>query len=413
MNFFTHRAPCLLGLTAGIALSLCAASVHAEPHSAFMAVTTPLSQQFPPAGHWPAATPAELGIDAVKLQQALQFAMAHENTTPKDQLIAQAISFGAREPFDQVIGPMNTRGAATGLIIFKGKVVGQWGEPDKVDMAHSISKTFLTTLTGLAWQQGLIKDLDTPVRQTVPALAEWFASEHNRPISWQHLLRQTSDWQGTLWGKPDWADRPEGNTPKDWPSRPLRTPGSFFKYNDVRMNMLSLATLHVWQRPLPEVLAQYIMQPIGASSTWQWHGYDNSWVTINGRKMQSVSAGGHWGGGLFINSWDLARFGYLMLHKGQWQGRQIIDPRWLEMASTPGPANASYGFANWFLNSNAEDLPAAPASAVYFEGNGRNIIYVDPAHDLLVVARWVEPGDALNQLIGQIIAALPSTTPTR
>ncbi len=38
-----------------------------------------------------------------------------------------------------------------------------------------------------------------------------FESEHNRRITWDHMLRQTSDWQGTLWGEPDWADRPQGD----------------------------------------------------------------------------------------------------------------------------------------------------------------------------------------------------------
>lgn len=377
--------------------------------SAYTEVQRPLASEFPPAGSWPTATAQSVGMDPQRLQVAVEFALSHENSTPKDQLIAQAISFGAREPFDQVIGPTNTRAGATGLVIYQGKLVAQWGSPDQVDMAHSISKTFLTTLTGLAWQQGLIKDLDAPVATTVPALRHLFASDHNSSITWQHLLRQTSDWQGTLWGKPDWADRPEGKTPQEWPHRPLRKPGSYFKYNDVRMNLLSLATLHVWQQALPDVLAERIMRPIGASNSWRWHGYDNSWVQIKGQQVQSVSAGGHWGGGLFINSWDLARFGYLMLHQGQWQGRQLIDPRWIQMASTPGPANPTYGFANWFLNTTREDLPAAPASAVYFEGNGRNIIYLDREHDLLVVARWVEPGDALNQLISQLLAALPQT----
>jgi hypothetical protein len=51
------------------------------------------------------------------------------------------------------------------------------------------------------------------------------------------------------------------------------------------------------------------MDPIGASTTWRWHGYENSWIELDGRRVQSVSGGGHFGGGMFISAWDLARFG--------------------------------------------------------------------------------------------------------
>lgn len=363
---------------------------------------------FPPPGEWASATPQSLAVDAAKLTQAVAFAKANENPAPKDQALQQALTFGAREPFDQIIGPMQTRGAANGLVIYRGKLLAQWGDVDRVDMVHSISKTFLTTTTALAWQHGLIGDLQDTAAAYMPAEVDLFQSTHNKTIRWDHLLRQTSDWQGTLWGKPDWADRPEGATPADWPNRPLRTPGSHFKYNDVRMNVLALATLHVWRQPLPQVLRQHIMQPIGASSTRRWYGYENSWLELDGVRVQSVSGGGHWGGGMFINSWDLARFGYLFLRDGQWQGRQLVSPAVIAQARRGSAANPQYGFANWFLNTDRKALPAAPASAVYFEGNGRNIIYIDQQHDLLVVARWVAPGDALNQLIGQLLAALPT-----
>ena len=126
-----------------------------------------------------------------------------------------------------------------------------------------------------------------------------FDSEHNQKITWDHLLRQTSDWQGTLWGKPDWADRPEGEA-STWMTRTRNEPGSVYKYNDVRVNLLAFAALQVWRRPLPQVLRELVMDPIGASNTWRWHGYENSWVNVDGVMVQSVSGGGHWGGGMFI-----------------------------------------------------------------------------------------------------------------
>ncbi len=364
------------------------------------------AQYFPDRFDWQKRAPQDVGMDAALLNEAVRFVQTKDNPAPKDQALALTRTFGAAEPhFGGLIGPTKPRAAINGLIVRRGYVVAEWGDTASVDMTHSVAKTFLTATVGLAWQQGLIRDVHDRVGTYMPRDVDLFASPHNQPITWDHLLRQTSDWQGTLWGKPDWADRPEGKM-EDWPNRALNTPGSRFKYNDVRINVLALATLHVWRRPLPEILRTQIMEPIGASSTWRWHGYDNSWIQLDGQHMQSVSGGGHWGGGMFINAWDMARFGYLMLHNGKWKERQIISADWLRMARTPGSANGEYGHANWYLNPARKRLSAAPASAVTFNGNGQNIVYVDRENDLLMVVRWIDSTASLNEFIGRVIAAV-------
>jgi CubicO group peptidase (beta-lactamase class C family) len=264
-------------------------------------------------------------------------------------------------------------------------------------------------VVGLAWQRGLVRDVADRAKDYVPQ-PELFESAHNAAITWDHLLRQTSDWSGTLWGIPDWADRPEGKTPADYPNRPVREPGTHYKYNDVRVNLLELCALHVWRRPLPQVLREEVMDPIGASNTWRWHGYDNAWITLDGQQMQSVTGGGHFGGGLFINAWDMARFGYLFLRNGAWGDRQIVSEKWIAMARTPGTANPGYGYMNWTLNTGRKGLPAAPESAVYFNGNGANIIYFDQEHDLVVVVRWIQ-GSALNEFLTKVLAAVTPAAP--
>jgi hypothetical protein len=358
---------------------------------------------FPERLDWQHKRPEEVGMNPALVAEAVKTAVDNELRNPRDLAIDQATSFGRNEPFDTVIGPIKPRGPASGLIVRNGYIVAEWGEPARVDMTHSVTKTFLTTIVGLAWQKGLIRDLNDRVRDYMPPGIDLFESEHNQKITWEHLLRQTSDWQGTLWGKPDWADRPEGKTSADWPNRPLREPGTHFKYNDVRVNVMALAALHVIRRPLPDLLRAEVMEPIGASSTWRWHGYENSWIELDGQRMQSVSGGGHWGGGMFINAYDMARFGYLFLRNGTWKDRPIVSEKWIEMARTPGPANSTYGFANWYLNTERKPLPSAPASAVRFVGNGNNIVYVDWENDLVVVTRWA---GALNEVIGKVVASL-------
>jgi CubicO group peptidase (beta-lactamase class C family) len=359
---------------------------------------------FPERFDWQKRSPSDAGMDPTRLDEAVRFAIANENPASKDLALDLATTFGAREPFDTPIGPVKERGAANGLIVRHGYLVAEWGDTSRVDMTFSVTKTFLSTVVGLAWQKGLIRNVTDPARDYMPVPG--YFEGHNATITWEHLLRQTSDWQGTLWGKPDWADRPEGATPADWPNRTLFEPGTRYKYNDTRVNLLALLTLHVWRRPLPSVLREEIMEPIGASTTWRWHGYDNSWIDLDGQKIQSVTGGGHWGGGMFISARDMARFGYLFLRNGRWKDRQLVSPEWIAMARAGGPANAEYGFMNWFLNPGRKPLPAAPESSVTFRGNGQNIIYIDWENDLVVVTRWIRGGSALNDFLGKALASI-------
>ncbi|MGE5244018.1 MAG: serine hydrolase domain-containing protein [Betaproteobacteria bacterium] len=361
---------------------------------------------FPGRFDWQHRKPEEVGMDPAGVDAAVKLAIASESPGNKDLKIDLATTFGAREPYDTPIGPVKPRGAANGLITRHGYIVAEWGEPSRVDMTFSATKTFLSTVVGLAWQRGLIRDVDDYARDYMPPGVDLFEAPHNQKIKWDDLLRQTSDWQGTLWGKPDWGDRPEGDKPSDWPNRKLWEPGTHYKYNDVRVNALALALLNVWRRPLQQVLRDEVMEPIGASSTWRWYGYDNSWVEIDGQKMQSVTGGGHWGGGMFIDAYDLARFGYLFLRHGRWNGKQIVSEDWIKMARTPGRANPEYGFMNWFLNTGRKPLPSAPESSVTFRGYGQNIVYIDWDHDIVAVIRWIGTTKQLDDVIGKIVGAV-------
>lgn len=365
----------------------------------------PASPHVPAAGVWPLRAPADLGLDGTAIAAAVALGAAGEIDAPRDMRAFQAASFG-KEPHGEPIGPLFDRGGAAGAIVWRGELVATWGDVQRADMCNSVTKTFLTAVVGIAFERGLLRDVHAPVAAAMPPGVELFASAHNRAITWDHLLRQTSDWQGELWGKPDWADRPEGKTPEEWRAVPRHPPGSRYEYNDVRVNVLALAVLHVLREPLPVVLREAVMAPIGASHTWRWHGYDNAWLELDGQRLQSVSGGGHWGGGLVIDTLDLARFGLLCARDGRWGARQVLAARWLELARTPGEHNRGYGHANWFLNTDRKAMPAAPASAVRFAGNGGNLVYVDREHDLVIVVRWTKEA-AFQQLLEKVLAALP------
>lgn len=372
----------------------------AQQRRAVVAVTTPVAY-VPARGTWERRTPEQAGLDPVKLAEAIAFAEQKESASPRDLAVAHYLQWG-REPHDRLVGPMRPRGPATGLIVRGGYLVAEWGEPARVDVTFSVTKSFLSSVVGVAVDRGLIPDIHQPVWRLVPI--EEFSSPHNRTVTWDHLLRQTSDWEGTLWGKPDWADRPQGD-PSTWMTRPRNAPGTVYKYNDVRVNALALAALHVWRRPLAEVAREHLMDPIGASTAWRWHGYEDSWVEIDGQRMQSVSGGAHWGGGLFIDAYDMARFGLLTLRDGTWGDRQVLSAAWLAQARTPTAAQPTYGFMNFFLNTGGKLSPSAPVESWQHIGNGTNMIYCDPVNDLVVVARWIDRG-AIDEFLRTVLAAV-------
>lgn len=387
--------------------------------SALLLVTLPACAQdyVPPRGdaNWEQRDPADMGLDPDALQAAIDFAIANETTPPegwegidvRDLSLMVPLTW-AFEPHSSPLGELRPRGEPSGLILRDGYIVASWGELERVDMTFSISKTFLSHTIGLALADGLIADVNDPVSSDVAD--PLFHTEHNTPITWDQMLRQTSGWWGTLWDKPAWADRPARDNPaRDLVAGPPE-PGSAWEYNDVRVNALALAGLHVWERELPDVLAERIMDPIGSSGTWEWHGYENSHVTLNGEEMWSVSGGGHWGGGMMLSAYDQARFGLLGLRRGNWGGEQLVPEDFYTAATTPTDVMPSYGYMNFFLNVPGDERAAiaveeAPASSFAYLGAGANMIYIDPEHDIVAVVRWIDSSQR-NEFIRQLMAAI-------
>ena len=335
---------------------------------------------------WESRDPGQVGMDPELVGRAVAFALENQNKGPKDLAAVIRSSWGG-EPGFRILGPTQLRGDTSGMIIRHGYIVAEWGDTRRADMTFSVTKSFLSTIAALALDTGLIRDVHDPVKNYVRDGK--FDSEHNAKITWHHLLQQTSDWEGTLFDTPDWADRPiPGNKPELWQRRPLNEPGVHFKYNDVRVNLLAYCLLQVWRRPLPQVLRESIMDPIDASNTWRWHGYENSWVLVDGAKMQSVSGGGHFGGGLFISTRDHARFGLLFLRRGAWNGERLFSEKWIDRLRTPAEAFPGYGYM-WWLNTGKRALKDAPEHIYFATGTGGNFIVIDDQNDLVVVVRWM------------------------
>jgi len=350
---------------------------------------------FPPRGAWQSRAAAAVDLDSTKLQSAVDYALSHGSSWDFDR--DQVRTFGPP------LGPLpKTRASTNGVILRHGYIVATFGDTRANDPVYSIAKSFLSTVAGIAVQRGLIKNVDDRVADYIHDGG--YDSPQNAPITWRNHLQQESEWEGNMWGKnADFVGRDQfGNGAR--PPRALKTPGSYYEYNDVRINRFSLSLLRLHGVALADVLKSTIMDPIGASSEWRWVPYNNSTVTINGKEIGSVSGGTRWGGGLWINSEDLARFGLFALNRGNWNGNQIMPAQWFRDAVTPSAHGPDYGYL-WWLNTQRKQWPSGPATSFAALGNGSNIIWIDPDHDIVMVWRWYE-NSAIDGMIQRIEAAV-------
>lgn len=370
---------------------------------AFQAFAQP-APYFPPPGAWEHRRPAELGVDNAAIQEAVDWAKEQDS----------GWDF-AKQPeiFGKPIGPLPTSRAATnGIIMKNGYIIAEWGDTAAVDPTYSVAKSYLSTLLGLTLDRGIIHSITEPVADSVHDGG--YDTPHNKAITWQFHATQTSEWQGDMFGKTHTFPGAEEYGNGAMKPRDIKEPGTFFEYNDVRINRFSLSLLRLWKRPLPDVLKTEIMNPIGASDTWKWIPYDNATVQVEDASgktvpMPSVSGGTRWGGGLWISTLDHARFGYLTLRKGNWNGKQLVSQSWIEQATRAHPevpgSRPDYGYL-WWLNTK-DSWPAAPKSSFAAIGAGNNTIWIDPEHDLVVVWRWHKQ-DAQAEFYKRILAAIPA-----
>ncbi len=362
----------------------CATSQHAQRTGPY----------FPPRGDWQRKSPAELGMDSVKLSAAVEFAQSHGGTWDfgRDQV----------RTFGRPLGPLPEKRAATnGIILRRGYIVATFGDTRASDPVYSVAKSFLSTVAALAVDRGLIRNVNDPVAGSVRDGG--YDSPQNRLVTWRNHLQQESEWEGNLWGKnSDFIGAAEFGAGERKP-RPIKPPGSFYEYNDVRINRFALSLARLFGTGLPDVLKTGIMDPVGASSDWRWVPYDNSQVDIGGRQIGSVSGGTRWGGGLWINSEDLARFGLLVLNRGKWGERQIVSEQWFRDALTPSAHGPDYGYL-WWLNTKRQHWPSAPASSFAALGNGSNTIWIDPEHDIVFVWHWHQ--GSMDGMIQRILVAV-------
>jgi len=396
----------------GLSLALCAllagASFVASHHpvspgvvlSAEQAVATPV--YYPPAGSWARKSASELGMDQAALDAAVQFAQTREST--------RAMDFSDQERiFGSLLGSVpNIRARTNGLVIYKGYVVAEFGDTTWADPTYSVAKSMMATVAGIAVRDGKITSLDEPVGKIVKDGG--YDSPRNSLVTWKMHLQQETEWEGEMFGKKDDFVGTKAFGEGERKPRELKRPGTFYEYNDVRINRLGLSLLRTFKQSVPDVFRREVMDVIGASNTWRWIPYHNSFVDIDGRKVASVSGGTRWGGGVWINAQDMARFGYLWLRGGKWGDKQVVPPAYAKAAITPSQHGPDYGYL-WWLNTQGKNYPGLPTTAYGARGAGSNTITILPEQDLVVVWRWHAGNEA--EFVKRVVAAIRPTSMMR
>ena len=286
-----------------------------------------------------------------------------------------------------------------GVIIRHGYLVASWGNPNVGVNTASLGKSCTSTCLGLAVDAGLVK-LDDLVYQTWTGEGQlshpykYLNVGHHAKITWRHFATMTSGFPNIDLSSPDGE---MGDITSNYAKRP---PGEVFEYSDGALWRFSQALTKLWGRDLKELLDEKVLSPIGVpAQRWDWlpgkmifenllypfwPGYgrylDPPWE-IDG---QVVRAGPGW---VIINANDAARFGYLFLRKGRWQGKQLISESWVKQVQQPGSrAHAASGGTDYNLNW------WIPRTGI-FEARGGNInwqavsrISVVPEYDLVVAS---------------------------
>lgn len=345
-------------------------------------------------------------VNSERLDEAVALASSGEPPLPREmrRWLHHTLS---SEPWPYVMGDVIDRGGPNGLVIVDGREVCRWGDAERREMTFSIAKSALASVAGVAFDDGLLPDLDEAVVARVPLVAFGGAIPGGVPddatlardITWRQLLTQTSDWRGTLFDIPWWAD-PQGEQSRD---DPPTIPGARFAYNDVRVNLCCLALTHLLGTSL-EVALRRVLSPIGVPHGWEWRGlHQMHTVLADGSRLPVVTASGHWGAGLWLSTCDLARFGLLHLRRGAWRGTRVLSERWCRMMLAPTAAAPAYGLM-WWRNPAAGDASADPPHGVLAgageqypgsgvlgfaaHGTGEQIVWCDPDRDLVAVVRW-------------------------
>jgi CubicO group peptidase (beta-lactamase class C family) len=321
-----------------------------------------------PKHEWAISKPEEQGIDSEKLTIALSYLAEHSLYNKNREVLI----------------------IRNGYQIFAGPNV------DSVHNIWSCSKTFTSAVLGL-----LCDD-----RKLTPDIKAWEFEPQLKvlypDVTFRHFASMTSGYSAK--GRSRWNDENAdwSYTPYE-PDTPFFKPGASFAYWDEAQMMYGRALTQVLQRPMIDYLKERITDPIGMGF-WEWHSEGE----LNGIQINNGCTNVH------LCAEQLARWGYLFLNKGNWNGKQLLSREWVKQAtSVQVPAmlptgdtdrknitgSGCYGF-NWWVNGRDKNgklyWPDVPEGTFYASGLNNNKCIVIPRWSMVIV-RMGEDGHPQNE----------------
>ncbi len=291
-----------------------------------------------PGETWETVDPAEVGLDVGKLAEARAYAFAPGR---------------------------NTQGV---VIVRGGKIAAEWyaddADQDTPATSWSMSKSYASTLIGIAIDQGKLSGVDMPMTEFIP---EWKGTA-KEDITLEHVLRMQT---GIPWDEAvgsfelhlsplqlDFSINREG----------ADGPGQGFNYSSADTILLSWAIETLGEGNAGAFAQQQLFGPIGMKADW-WDDAD-----------------GHTTGYCCLDSTsrEYARFGLLMARRGKWEGEQVVSEQWIDQATAPADNAEQYGF-QWWLNTDGSISEDAPRELYGAFGLHSQRTYVFEELDLVVV----------------------------
>jgi len=299
--------------------------------AAFLAFSSPAAAEAPPL---PRATPESQGISSAGIQAILDEQDARK--------------YGMH-----------------GLMILRhGKVVAEgWWAPysaNEPHMLYSLSKSFTSTAIGLLQNEGRLTIHDKLVSfypEDVPA----DASDNLKNMRLRDLLMMSTGQEKADVDKIHEEAR-DVMEPKIFFSAPVKQkPGTLFYYNSPASNMLSETVQKVSGQTMHDYLMPRLFEPLGIPSP-EWD------LTPRG-----INVGAS---GLHLRTEDIARFGQLLLQRGEWNGRRLVPADWIDLATSRQVSNGSNPDSDWDQGYGFQFWRCIPGFGNYRDSFSCNTFYI-------------------------------------
>ena len=288
-----------------------------------------------------------------------------ESATPDSQGVSS-------EEIDNLHNTFESFNLLSSVIVKNDKIIDEYYkdgyDKDSLFLLNSASKSVTSALVGIAIDKGFIQDTDVLLSEYFPEVKS-FSDDNWDKITIEHLLTHTSGIRSTdsdLWY--DW--RNSDNWLEYIFSLPFDSaPGTQFSYSTGNTHLLSAIIEKATNMSLYDFGKKYLFGPVGMDS-----------VKID-TSPEGVSDGGN---GIYMNVYDMAKFGRLYLENGKWEGNEIISEEWINHSTSVqfkrSDGSADYGYQWWVRTFGGENY-----DAFFAQGHGGQYIFVVPDLDLIVV----------------------------